>query len=143
MAAKHYLQVTGDHFCRATPSGAESGARSAEDRGEVVQLPVPQPAAQTRMDSLETKKARTNRAVLLPNALACDSMLGNQVPPRGVEHGTKTSDKRVVSEGQRAKNSAVGAELLSTHPELRLIFERWHDLPDAVRTCILKMIQQS
>ena len=91
IADKHYLQVTDDHYADAatttTPEvrGTESGTVDAESGTEAAQFPAQQSAAQSRTNSQETKKARGNRAVLLPTAVACDSMLGNQAPPRGVE----------------------------------------------------------
>ena len=97
IADKHYLQVTDDHFDDAvtttTPEvrGTESGTVDAEIGTEAAQFPAQQSAAQSRTDSQETKEARGNRAVLLPTALACDSMLDNQVPPRGVEPSAQNS----------------------------------------------------
>jgi integrase len=91
IADKHYLQVTDDHYADAvttnTPEGrgTESGTVNAESGTEAAQFPAQQSAAQSRTDSQETNKARENWAVLLPSALACDSMLGNRAPPRGVE----------------------------------------------------------
>ena len=90
IADKHYLQVTDDHYADAvtiTPEvrGTESGTVDAESGTEAAQIPAQQSAAQSRTDSQETKKARGKRAIVLPTAFACDSMLGNEVPPRGVE----------------------------------------------------------
>lgn len=84
IADKHYLQVTEDHFAKATaipPSpagGAESGALST-------QKPAQQAAAEVSSESQEMKNARINRAILPPFASPCDGVLGNLVPPTGVE----------------------------------------------------------
>ena len=90
IAAKHYLQVTDDHYADAVTivtevRGTDYGTVDAESGTEAAQITAQQSAAQLRTDSQETKKARENRAALLPAALACDSMLGNEIPPRGVE----------------------------------------------------------
>jgi len=91
IADKHYLQVTDDHYAdavtTATPKGrgTESGTVDAENGTEAAHNPAQQSAASLGTGSQETKKAQENRAILLPNALACDSMLSSRVPPRGVE----------------------------------------------------------
>jgi hypothetical protein len=84
IADKHYLQVTDDHYADAV-RGTESGTVNAESGTEAAQNPAQQPAANSRTESQEAKKGRETRAVLLPNALACDSVQGSEVPPRGVE----------------------------------------------------------
>ena len=91
IADKHYLQVTEDHYADAattittTERGTESGTVNAESGTQAAQNPAQQGAARSRIKSQETKESLGNRAILLPNALACDSIQGNQVPPRGVE----------------------------------------------------------
>lgn len=89
IADKHYLQVTDDHYADAVGikaserRGTESGTVDAESSKDAAQNPAQQSAAKSGTDSQETKKTRENRAILLIDALACDSTLNAQVPPRG------------------------------------------------------------
>jgi len=89
IADKHYLQVTDDHYADAIATcdvrGTESGTVGAPSDEKAARNPAQQPAAQLRTDSQETKKARENRAVLLPTALDCEVVQICPVPPRGVE----------------------------------------------------------
>lgn len=91
IADKHYLQVTGDHYTSAvsTPttqkSGTESGTPTVPRDEKAAQNEAQQAAVESSTESQETKKARENRAVLPPDASACDEMLGSEAPPRGVE----------------------------------------------------------
>ncbi len=75
-ADKHCLLAIDDHYddavTMATHKVRGTGCGAAGARND-------------SHNSQETKKARKIRAVLLPSAFACDSTLGNQVPPRGVE----------------------------------------------------------
>ncbi len=88
IADKHYLTVTAEHYedaVASTKDGAESGALDAEKSDEAAENAAQEDAAPPRTAPQETKKARENRAILLPDALACDSLPFGQVPPRGVE----------------------------------------------------------
>ena len=84
IAEKHYLQVTDDHYNDAV-RGTESGTVNAESGPTAAQNPAQHPAAQSRKGSQETIKARQSRAVLLPDALVCDTVPDCEVPPRGIE----------------------------------------------------------
>ena len=78
VARKHYLQVTDAHFDLATRSDAKSDAL-------LTQKTTQSEAAQVSSDSQETKKAWQNQAIVPPNTAQSESMLGEPVPPRGVE----------------------------------------------------------
>ncbi len=84
IAEKHYLQVTDDHYNDAV-RGTESGTVNAENATTAAQNPAQHPAAQSRKGSQETIKARQSRAILLPDALVCDTVPDCEVPPRGIE----------------------------------------------------------
>jgi site-specific recombinase XerD len=64
IAAKHYLQVTEDHFKRATSAGAESGATA-------VQNPTQQPTAERRIVSQESSEEKESCEVMRDSAASC------------------------------------------------------------------------
>ncbi len=146
IADKHYLQVTDGHYddalVIATPEvgGTESGTPDAESGTEAAQIPAQQPAAESSTDSQETKKARGKRAILLPNALACDSMHCTQVPPRGDELSQESSGKTYKPDQSGTICGTPNAESRLIDPDLQAIIDAWPDLPEAVRAGVLVMI---
>ena len=78
IAAKHYLQVTDEHFERAAKGGAESGAPAAQKQAQHATAP-------SGTDSQEQKKTPDNPGVVLHHAMPCDTVQSYIVPPRGVE----------------------------------------------------------
>jgi len=84
VAAKHYLQVTDEHYRQAaeTESGAESGARA-------VQNPVQQPAATLRKPSQRKPQPQAGSGFVRILATPCDSVQNAIVGPEGVEPPTQ------------------------------------------------------
>ena len=95
IAAKHYLQVTDDHFAKATgvktegvvseeekEGGAKCGALDAQT---VAQNAAQHPVAGERRQAQNTKKAREIRAKVQSRATASDTVQSHRVPRRGVE----------------------------------------------------------
>ena len=78
IAAKHYLQITDEHFARATTSDEDSSAQA-------VQNPVQHDAASFYMESQEKQNMPGNADVLLAHATCCDAVQNGGVPPQGLE----------------------------------------------------------
>ena len=78
IAAKHYVQVTDEHFATATAGAAESDA-------EALQKPTLPAAVSTRQPSLLMTEAPAIRGFsqLLATSGVCSPDL--RVPPRGIE----------------------------------------------------------
>ena len=70
VAAKHYLQLTDDHFAKA------------------VRNPVQQPAVLPRTGSQAGSATDQKAPVLQGNASGCDHLPDGQVPPAGIEPAT-------------------------------------------------------
>ena len=103
IAARHYLQVTDDHFAKATgeknasglvsqggdtqnPRGAKSGAKCGATFVKTeAQKAAQHPVAQKRTSAQNTKKPGENRAEMRGSATACATIQNNRVPRRGVE----------------------------------------------------------
>jgi len=94
IAARHYLQVTDDHFARAiagTGGGivslaSEDGAKcGAIRRQKGAQKAAQHPAAQKRTGDQNIKRARKNRAPVQSRAAACATVQDYIIPRRGVE----------------------------------------------------------
>jgi integrase len=90
IAAKHYLQVTEDHFRRAAQSGAVA-----------LQNPVQQAAAADGTDSQETTQPRRDSGVVLSGAAPCEMVRCTKIPPRGLERAQKTPGKTTPSWSRR------------------------------------------
>lgn len=75
IAAKHYLQVTDDHFERATARAAESGAVA-------LQNPVQHVAATLRIVSQETTQPREGCGVARESTTPCETMQIDSAPTR-------------------------------------------------------------
>ena len=85
VAAKHYLQLTDEHFERAAQGAAESGARA-------VQKAVQQPAAPNGTDSHKMRgdaKNSENCGIMPLAAIPCDVPGFNSIGPQGFEPRTK------------------------------------------------------
>lgn len=82
VAAKHYLQVTEDHFRQAVTEGAINGAQSKPDGAQITTQPISASSGQERTETRKTCDSGT----FWPE-LAADGQLwrGIQAPPRGVE----------------------------------------------------------
>ncbi len=81
IAAKHYLQVTDEHFERAV--GADAGGAGCAARN-----PAQQPHANTREPSQEPSpktKNPTTCGAFHDTAAGCDNPNKNLIPPRGLE----------------------------------------------------------
>ena len=70
IAAKHYLQVTDDHFSKS------------------LQKALQQPAVLPRTGSQATLATDQKTPVLQGNASGCDHLPDGQVPPAGIEPAT-------------------------------------------------------
>ena len=116
IADKHYLQITDDHYADAvtiaTPKvrGTESGTVNVKSGTKAAQNPAQQPAATGGTNSQETKIARQNRAILLPDAFTCDALPGNPVPPRGVEQSHYSPGKMPIEDASGTVCGTVGAQ---------------------------------
>lgn len=78
VARDHYLQVTEQHFARASGGGAKSGALA-------VQNPVQQPAASSRKAQRKTSQPISDCDVTRNVSKCRMTLRGGKAPPRGVE----------------------------------------------------------
>jgi hypothetical protein len=126
IAAKHYLQVTDDHFSKA------------------VRNPVQQPAVLPRTGSQAELAAQEKTPVLQGSAAECDVVRVAGVPPQGLEPGDVTpsvpGDLRQTPNQRAAECAAVGDDLPPIDPNLASVIEAWHSLPPAIHAAILAMI---
>jgi integrase len=88
VAEKHYLQVTDEHFERATRA-AKSDVTFCQTDELALQNPTQHPAATSRTNPQDTKKARVNQALVRDDASACDTLQNPKAPPRGLEPRTR------------------------------------------------------
>ena len=84
VAAKHYLQVTDEHYRRA----AEMESR-AESAAQAVQNPMQQPAALSRRHSQQKPQPLPGRGFVRSLATPCGSAQHATVGPEGVEPPTQ------------------------------------------------------
>ena len=103
IAAKHYLQVTDEHFSRA------------------VHLSVQQPAVLPRTGSQATLVEDEKTPVLQGNASGYDHPRDGQVPPAGIEQRPFSSGRVEVSETAGAKSGAVDREHAPITPDLAIV----------------------
>ena len=123
MAAKHYLQLTDDHFEKA------------------VRNPVQQPAVLPRTGSQAGSATDQKTPVLQGNAGGCDHLRDGQVPPAGIEQKPFSSGRVQVSETAGAKSGAVDRENAPIIPDLETVIDAWHTLPPNTRTAILAIVE--
>lgn len=85
IAAKHYLQVTDEHFDRAIADGGTGPGKAAQ---KAAQNPTQQPHADGRKASHAEGRKKKNPAIcgaFRCDAGGCDEPNKNLIPPRGVE----------------------------------------------------------
>ena len=119
MAAKHYLQLTDDHFAKA------------------VRNPVQQPAVLPRTGSQAGLAEDEKTPVLQGNASGYDHLRDGQVPPAGIEQKPFSSGRVQVSETA----GAVDRENAPIIPDLETVIDAWHSLPPDTRTAILAIVE--
>ena len=127
IAAKHYLQVTDDHFSKA------------------LQKALQQPAVLPRTGSQAGLAEDEKTPVLQADASGCDHLRDGQVPPAGLEPDDVTpsapEDLRQTPNQRAAECAAVGDDLPPIDPELAQVIEAWPTLPPAIREAILAMLR--
>ena len=158
IAAKHYLQVTDAHYdvavsaaTRDAPNagsnteGVEGNKKAAQNPAhEVAQNAAQHAAALSRTESQETKEARKNRAVLLPNAFTCDSVRDSQVTLGGVELFANSRGNRPHQVTGGAKSGAVAGAVNSPATLLDVnllrIIQSWPALSQKTRQQIMRLL---
>ena len=119
IAAKHYLQVTDDHFSKA------------------VRNPVQQPAVLPRTGS-QAGLAEDEKTPVLPrDASGCDHLRDGQVPPAGIEQSENSPRRVQVSETAGAKSGAVDRENAPIDPKLASVIDAWDSLPPDTQGAIV------
>ena len=123
IAAKHYLQVTDDHFTKA------------------LQNALQQPAVLPRTGSQSDLALSVQDPVLQRDAAICQKVPKGQAPRVGLEQ-SEDSPRRVAKiETGAAKSAAVGDEYASDDPDLAQVIDAWHSLPPDTRTAILAIVE--
>ena len=82
VAAKHYLQVTDEHFARAGQGDAKSDAVDTESDVKATQIPTSYSAA---CSGAQKQKPLTESGVMRSKSDCCDSLRSQKVPRRGLE----------------------------------------------------------
>ena len=123
IAAKHYLQVTDDHFTKS------------------LQNALQHPAVLPRTGSQPESAAQEKTPVLQGSASGCDVVPVTGVPPEGLEQSADSPSRVQVSETAGAKSGAVDRENAPIDPELASVIESWDTLPPAIREAILAMLR--
>jgi len=119
IAAKHYLQVTDDHFTKA------------------LQQPAVLPRTGSQAGSAQDEKT----PVLQGDAAECDHLRDGQVPPAGIEQSADSPRRVQVSETAGAKSGAVDRENAPIDADLASVIDAWHSLPPDTRTAILAIVE--
>ena len=123
IAAKHYLQVTADHFSKA------------------LQKALQQPAVLPRAGSQSDLALSTQAPVLHGDAANCQKVPEGQAPRVGLEQSENSPRRVQVSETAGAKSGAVDRENATNDPELAQVIEAWPTLPPAIREAVLDMLR--
>ena len=123
IAAKHYLQVTDDHFSKA------------------VRNPVQHPAVLPRTGSQSDLALSTQAPVLHGDAANCEKVPEGQAPRVGLEQTADSPRRVAIIEKVAAKSAAVGDVLPPIAPDLASVIDAWHTLPPDTRTAILAIVE--
>jgi len=125
VAAKHYLQVTDEHFSKA------------------VHFPVQYDAAEERIESRSDTEDDRNPVKDAPNECRKRLSLGDTgLEPNGV---SGESDKCLQNQPQRggAVSGAESGVSGDFDADLRKVIDAWPTLPETVRQNILAMVEAS
>lgn len=90
VAAKHYLQLTDEHFTKATRIATVSSVDATKRELNPVQNPVQQPSAESRDESHAVKKKAVGEGVLPEPTAECDVVQTHQVGNTGLEPVTSS-----------------------------------------------------
>ena len=123
IAAKHYLQVTADHFSKA------------------LQKALQHPAVLPRAGSQSDLALSTQAPVLHGDAANCQKVPEGQAPRVGLEQSADSPRRVQVSETGAAKSAAVGDKYTPDDPDLAQVIDAWHSLPPDTRTAILAIVE--
>ena len=81
--------------------------------------------------------------MLLPNAIACDSMLGKPVPPRGSELSQESSGNSHDGTQSGTVCGTLIAHSGLIDADLRSIIEAWASLAESTKAEILAMVEST
>ena len=121
VAAKHYLQVTDEHFEKAV----QKAVHSALDR-------APQ----------GSRKKTENPAFPGKNEV-CKGVQNTLAPRQGLETGAYSSGNTALSEGGGAESGAVDAPMNQLPPDLVTVVSAWAHLSDGDRKRILVVVREA
>ena len=128
IAAKHYLQVTDDHFALATEA-LRNPVQSAHATGRT----VPQADKQEGVFAEECRPLRYCTTVDMAEA----GLEPDSVTPCGQRDLGKSPGPRA------AKSGAVDARELPLDPDLAVVVEVWPTLPEATRQAVLRIVREA
>jgi len=139
VAQKHYLQLTDEHFERATNRCA------AESAAQVQQNPQQQADAEKRTVSQTSSQVVDNSGFMLGVAKKCEKAQSDPAPRLGLDTDDVTSctdnSLQLSQQTSAAKSAAVGTE--TDDPQLAQLIDLWPTLPGATRDDILRIAQDN
>ena len=124
IAAKHYLQVTDEHFEQAAQNAAQYPSVLGRTEPQAVSAVSPK-----------------NPSMLVP-ACTCGSMQDSPGGNHCLELSPLTTPKTPIPQSGRTESGTVDARNGTYDPDLAFIQDRWPDLPDWVKADILTTVKR-
>lgn len=133
IAAKHYLQVTEEHFAQATEGGAQSGARAVQNAVR----PLSADNGHNRPDAAQTQAEQAFRQTSANTGELWQ-------PPTSTPCRTRTTPENKGKTGPDAKSGAQSGALsggsIAADADLRRLIAAWPTLPAATRAGIIAAV---
>ena len=130
VAAKHYLQVTDEHFARA----GQGDAANTESDVKATQIPTSYSAA---CCGAQKQKPLTESGVMRSKSDCCDSLRSQKVPRRGLQTSPNSPEKTGSRETGGAESGALDAQETAFDADLDWLESVWNMLPVESRDAIV------
>jgi integrase len=140
VANKHYLQITSDHWERASQENTRPGARPAAAN--------PQDSSQLDfLDQEQNSPEPLEMAVLQPGVELCSALQNGHEGPTQVSDGLNSPSKSPTPSSresyQRAKCAAPDAKTTPADPDLLKVYRAWPGLSATTRQAIIDLVNNS
>lgn len=138
VAKRHYLQVTDEHFERASQADAKSDASLAQN---VTQIPTQPVAATVRHDDTSDANLRAGKELCHNVARGGKTWPPETVDDEGLEPTHKNKRNSRTGPRSDAESDAFTARSPETPPDLQAVIDAWPALPEPLRAGILAMVR--